>query len=110
MLVRQDIRVVSDTQNSNGQVAGVLPVFKQIRYLPQKVNRPQGVEMLGNTRTGANETKAHIQNFLDSIRGAAEPNCPFETGFRVAVACRMAVDSYRQGRTLRWDAGKEEIV
>ena len=25
------------------------------------------------------------------------------------VACRMAVDSYRQGRTLKWDAGKEEM-
>ena len=47
---------------------------------------------------------------LDSIRGAAEPNCPFDVGFRVAVACRMAVDSYRQGRTLKWDAAKEEIV
>ena len=34
VLVRQDIRVVSETQNSNGQVAGVLPVFKQIRFLP----------------------------------------------------------------------------
>ena len=89
---------------------GTIARGQQIRYLPQKVNRPQGTEMLGNTRTGANETKAHIQNFLDSIRGAAEPNCPFETGFRVAIACRMAVDSYRQGRTLRWDAGKEEIA
>jgi hypothetical protein len=28
----------------------------------------------------------------------------------VAIACRMAVDSYRQQRTLRWDAVKEEIV
>ena len=34
VLVRQDIRVVSDFQNSNGQVAGVLPVFKSIRFLP----------------------------------------------------------------------------
>src|SRR3954469_22282107 len=34
VLVRQDIRVVSDFQNSNGQVAGVLPVFKKIRFLP----------------------------------------------------------------------------
>src|SRR5450759_2976712 len=76
---------------------GTIARGQQIRYLPQKVNRPQGTEMLGNTRTGANETKAHIQNFLDSIRGTAEPNCPFETGFRVAIACRMAVDSYRQG-------------
>lgn len=89
---------------------GTIARGQQIRYLPQKVNRPQAAEVLGNTRTGANETKAHIQNFLDSIRGAAEPNCPFDVGFRVAIACRMAVDSYRQGRTLKWDAAKEEIV
>src|SRR5579862_1172751 len=76
---------------------GTIARGQQIRYLPQKVNRPQGTEILGNTRTGANETKAHIQNFLDSIRGAAQPNCPFDVGFRVAIACRMAVDSYRQG-------------
>ncbi len=34
VLVREDIRVVSDTQNSNGQVAGVIPIFNQVRYLP----------------------------------------------------------------------------
>ena len=89
---------------------GTIARGQQIRYLPQKVNRPQGTEMIGSTRTGANETKAHIANFLDCIRSGAEPNCPFEIGFRVAIACRMAVDSYRQGRTLKWDAGKEEIV
>ena len=40
----------------------------------------------------------------------ATPNCPFDLGFRVAIACRMAVESYRQQRTMRWDAAKEEIV
>ncbi len=88
---------------------GTIARGQQIRYLPQKVNRPQGTEIVGNTRTGANETKAHIQNFIDCVRSGAEPNCPFDVGFRVAIACRMAVDSYRQGRTLKWDAGKEEI-
>jgi predicted dehydrogenase len=89
---------------------GTISRGQQIRYLPQKVNRPQGTEIVGNTRTGANETKAHIQNFIDCVRSGAEPNCPFDVGFRVAIACRMAVDSYLQGRTLKWDAGKEEIV
>lgn len=88
---------------------GTIARGQQIRYLPQKVNRPQGTEMAGTTRTGTNETKAHIQNFLDCVRSGAEPNCPFEVGFRVAIACRMAVDSYRQDRTLKWDAGREEI-
>ena len=89
---------------------GTLERGQQLRYLPQKVNRPDGAEMLGNTRTGANETKAHIQNFLECVRTGAEPNCPFDVGFRTSIACRMAVDSYRLGRTLRWDPAKEEIV
>ena len=51
-----------------------------------------------------------LQNFLDAIRGHAEANCPFEVGWRVTVACLMAVESYRAGRTVRWNAESEEIV
>ena len=51
-----------------------------------------------------------MQNFLDCIRSSRETNCPFDLGFRVSIACRMAVDSYRQGRPVKWDAQKEAIV
>jgi hypothetical protein len=51
-----------------------------------------------------------MQNFFDAIRLGREPNCPFETGFRVAIACRMAVESYQQERMVRWDPQAEEIV
>ena len=51
-----------------------------------------------------------MQNFLDCIRSGKEPNAPFDLGFRVAIACRMSVDSYRQDRAVRWDPKKEEIV
>jgi predicted dehydrogenase len=78
-----------------------------IRYQPQKVNRPNGAEIVGRRTTP--ET-AHMQNFLDCVRSGHEPNCPFDLGYRVAIATRMAVDSYRQGRTLKWDASKEEVV
>src|SRR5258708_20767972 len=44
---------------------------QQIRYTPQKMNRPSGNEMLGSTRTAPN---AHMQNFLDCIRSGAETN------------------------------------
>jgi hypothetical protein len=63
--------------------------------------------MVGVTRT---DPKAHMQNFLDAIRTGREPNCPFDLGFRVAIACRMAVESYRLRRTVHWDATREEIV
>jgi predicted dehydrogenase len=86
---------------------GTISRSQQIRYAPQKVNRPQGNEMMGQTRT---EPRAHMRNFFDCIRSGHEPNCPFELGYRVSIACRMAVESYRQQRTVRWDAEKEEIV
>jgi predicted dehydrogenase len=86
---------------------GTIERSQQIRYLPQKVNRPDGTEMLGLEK---GSPRGHMQNFLDCIRTGAQPNCPFEVGFRVAIACRMAVDSYRHGRAMRWDPVKEEIV
>jgi predicted dehydrogenase len=78
-----------------------------VRYVPQKVNRPDGVELAGKTMHPPN---AHMQNFVDCIRNGKEPNCPFDLGYRVSIACRMSVESYRQGRTVRWDAQNEAIV
>jgi hypothetical protein len=63
--------------------------------------------MTGVTRT---EPRAHTQNFLDAIRIGRETNCPFEVGYRVAIACRMAVESYLRQRPVRWDPATEEIV
>lgn len=86
---------------------GTISKGQQIRYTPQKVNRPDGTEMVGQTKTPPN---AHMQNFLDCIRSGQTPNCPFEVGFRTSIACRMTVESYCQGRTIKWDPVKEEMV
>ena len=86
---------------------GTISRSQQIRYTPQKVNRPSANEMVGAART---EPRAHMQNFFDGIRTGQEPNCPFDVGFRVSVACRMAVESYLQQRTVWWDPAREEIV
>jgi predicted dehydrogenase len=86
---------------------GTLSRGQQIRYLPQKVNFPDGTEALGQTRT---EPNAHMRDFLECIRTGKVPNCPVETGYRVSITCRMAVESYRQGRTVRWDSARAEIL
>jgi predicted dehydrogenase len=86
---------------------GTIQKSQQIRWTPQKVNTPKGEEILGAAKTAP---RAHMQNFFDAVRGQAEVNCPFEIGYRVSIACRMAVESYRQGRTVRWDAQREEII
>jgi len=76
-----------------------------------KGDRPDGVEIVGPTTADTkNGTGAHMQNFFDCIRSVKEPNAPFDLGFCVSIACRMAVDSYRLGRTLHWDPGKEEAA
>jgi predicted dehydrogenase len=95
--------VTEDVLGTHGSISRA----SQVRYAPQKMNRPTGTEMTGKS---ASAPHAHIENFFDSIRSGKEPNCPFELGFRVSVACRMAVESYHQARTVRWDPVKEEIV
>ncbi|MCC7173625.1 MAG: Gfo/Idh/MocA family oxidoreductase [Bryobacterales bacterium] len=86
---------------------GTISRAQQVRYLPQKVNRPDGSESLSLERTRPN---AHMYDFLDCIRNGGAPSCPAELGYRVSVACRMAVESYRQGRTVRWDPVREVIL
>jgi predicted dehydrogenase len=87
--------------------SGTIERTQQLRYLPQKVNRPGAAEMLGVTPT---EARAHVQNFFDAVRTGIAPNCPFDLGLRVSIVCRMAVESHRLGRTVRWDSQREEIV
>jgi predicted dehydrogenase len=81
------------------------------RYLPQGGKSTNVVEAgKGTTGDYADATDAHMQNFFDCVRNRKQPNCPFEIGFRSAIACQMAVRSYREGRTVTWDEKREEIV
>jgi hypothetical protein len=59
---------------------------------------------------GGDETELHMRNFFDCVRSRKTPNCPFEIGYRSAIACQMAIASYRQGREVRWDAEAAQIV
>jgi predicted dehydrogenase len=90
----------------------------QVRYEPQgrrtqtvKPSEAAGTSVKGPDIVGGSDsTDLHMQNFFDCVRSRKEPNCPFEIGFRSAIACQMAVASYRLGRSVRWDEQREEIV
>ena len=88
--------------------------LEDVRYLPQG---KRGSELAEESPAappdivgGGDTTNAHMQNFFDCVRSRKEPNCPFELGFRSAIACQMAITSYRRGRTVHWDEQREEIV
>jgi predicted dehydrogenase len=45
----------------------------------------------------------HVGNFLDCMRTRQKPHLDVETGARAVVVINLAVQSYREGRTLYWD-------
>ena len=49
-------------------------------------------------------------NFLDVLRGNAQLNCNAELGAATMVAIKLAVESYRQKKTMLWDVQKERLV
>jgi predicted dehydrogenase len=55
-------------------------------------------------------TLRHMRNFFDCVRSRKATNCPFETGFKAAIACQMAIASYRRQAPVHWDPATEEIV
>ncbi len=95
-------------RNEEGAVSFVPQDQKAAASAPEKETagaiKPPDLLSSGDT------TNTHMQNFIDCVRSRKEPNCPFEIGFRSAIACQMAIASYRQGRTVRWDEKQEEIV
>jgi len=46
---------------------------------------------------------AHIRNFLACMRTREKPHLDVETGARAVVVINLAVQSYREGRSLYWD-------
>jgi len=49
-------------------------------------------------------------NFIDAVRGKDTVHCNAELGAATMVAIKMAVESYRQKKTLLWDAEKEHVI
>jgi predicted dehydrogenase len=69
-----------------------------IRYLPEKINRPQGVGITG--KAGGIE---HMNNWVDCIRSRKTPNASVDIGYRSAVAAHMANLSYRQKQRVTFE-------
>jgi predicted dehydrogenase len=57
-----------------------------------------------------NTEAVHMANFLDCMRTRQQPTLSAETCYRVQVTISMAVQSYREGRVLYWDAKNEKVV
>lgn len=47
-------------------------------------------------------TRAHIQNFMQSIRSRKDPNATVEMGQQTSVVLCLAMDALRAGRRMTW--------
>ena len=53
---------------------------------------------------------AHMENFIACVRSRGTPICGVDRAFEEAATLSMSVESFKQGRRVRWDKAKEEIV
>jgi predicted dehydrogenase len=61
-----------------------------VRYYPEKVNRPDGVALTGESRD-----QNHMQNFIECVRTRQTPNACVDLGCKSAIAGHMANIAYR---------------
>lgn len=57
-----------------------------------------------------NTTFLHLKEWIDCIRTGNKPSCGIDEGFEEAITAHMGTRSYLEGRTMYWDADREEIV
>jgi predicted dehydrogenase len=61
-------------------------------------------------RIPVKQRRDQVGNFLDAIRDGDPLHCNAELGAATMVAIKMAVESYRQRKTMTWDAQAERLV
>lgn len=89
---------------------------ERVRYVPESEKRTGSDGDMATAKAapdivgGSDTTDIHLQNFFDCVRSRKQPNCPFELGYRSAIACRMALTAFREGRRVKWDADREATV
>ena len=53
--------------------------------------------------------KPHLENFFDSIRGKATPNCPVEVGYETAVAVLKVNQAVATGKKIKYSPNEFKI-
>jgi predicted dehydrogenase len=83
----------------------------KVFYIPQGQQSGPGLSNIPvENLVYEDNTDLHMQNWFDCIRDRKQPNCPFEIGYRTALACQMAVASYRRGGPVHWNPQTEKMT
>jgi predicted dehydrogenase len=61
-------------------------------------------------KTGGEDITLHHRNLQNAIRGGEALKCDVMTGYYGIVAVRLAVESYRRSKCMKWDARREKGI
>ncbi len=102
---------VNDIPRFSGHPAGGI-VYSDTKPVPWiKASKGGGTETDPRYGFGGEDTLAmNKQDWLNSMRTRKRPFCDVEDGHRVSIACHLANMSLKLGRSIRWDAGKEQAI
>jgi predicted dehydrogenase len=59
---------------------------------------------------GSEMDAAHVRDFLDCVKSRKAPIANVDEGHRTATMCHLGNIATRLGRSVRWDAEKEEFI
>jgi predicted dehydrogenase len=81
------------------------------------VIRPQGrfnkegdKSEIVHKKSGGEDITLHHRNLQNAIRGGEVLKCDVMTGYYGVVAVRLAVESYRKSKYMKWDARREKGI
>jgi predicted dehydrogenase len=75
-----------------------------------RFNKQNDKPEIVHKKTGAESIMLHHRNLQNAIRNGEALKCDVMTGYYAIVAVRMAVDSYRKNRYMKWDARREKAI
>jgi predicted dehydrogenase len=75
-----------------------------------RFNKQQDQPEIVHKKTGAEDILLHHRNLQNAIRNGEALKCDVMTGYYAIVAVRLAVDSYRRSRYMKWDARREKAI
>jgi hypothetical protein len=61
-------------------------------------------------KNGGEDITLHHRNLQNAIRNGEALKCDVMTGYYGVVAVRMAVESYRKSKCMKWDAKRERAI
>jgi predicted dehydrogenase len=82
--------------------------------LPTTDSRQPGfyytTEILPEQSDSSQQHGPHVRNFLDCVKSRKRPNADIEAAMHTNTVCRLGNIAYRVGRTIHWDAARQQIV